>query len=106
MEAQEFFKIIVEKHFFVDYCPTVTNWIHKKRGTDGNKRPIQFTPKDIKAMKAAAKKLAKDIANVQFDKLNTKPVVQKPVKKERIPPEEPKVPLVRPKAEYSNKQYF
>lgn len=66
MEAQEFFKIIVEKHFFTDYCPTVTNWIHKKRGTDGNKRPIEFSPEDKKAMKEAAKQLAKDIAKVKF----------------------------------------
>lgn len=66
MEAKEFFKIIVEKHFFTAYCPEVTNFRHKKRGMDGNKRPIEFTAEDKKAMKAAVKQLAKDIAKVKF----------------------------------------
>jgi hypothetical protein len=111
MEAQEFFKIVPAKRFFTKYCTQVTNWTHKSRGYDGNKRPIEFSPEDIKAMKIAAKKVAKDIANVDFDKLiKPKPVGQKPAKwkrsKESIPAEEPKVPLVRPKAEYSNKKHF
>lgn len=66
MEAQDFFNVVPAKRFFTKYCNQVTNWTHKSRGFDGNKRPIEFTEADKKAMKRAASKLAKDIANVKF----------------------------------------
>lgn len=66
MEAQDFFNIVPAKRFFTKYCPQVTNWTHKSRGVDGNKRPIEFTAEDKKAMKLAVKQLVKDIANVKF----------------------------------------
>ena len=43
MSREEFFKIVPAKQFFTKYCPGITNYYHKLRGYDGNKKQIDFT---------------------------------------------------------------
>jgi hypothetical protein len=66
MNEQEFFKLIIASHFFTKYAPAVRNFKHKRRGIDGNRKPIAFSQEDRAEMKAAAKKLADDIKKAKF----------------------------------------
>ena len=61
MEDQKLFNIIPAARFFKRYCQGVTNWTHKCRGVDGNKRPIQFTKEDRLKIKDGKLKLIEDI---------------------------------------------
>jgi len=66
MNEQEFFKLIPAIQFFTKYAPGVKNFAHKRRGIDGNGKPITFSQEDRAAIKAAAKKLADDIKRAKF----------------------------------------
>ncbi len=66
MTKEEFFKIVPARQFFTKYCTGITNYYHKLRGFDGNKKPIDFTAEDKKQMQKCAAKLSKDLANVKF----------------------------------------
>jgi hypothetical protein len=66
MKRQEFFKLIRARVFFKEYCPEVRNYAHKMRGTDGNRKPIDFTEADKQAVKAAAARLGIRISAMKF----------------------------------------
>ena len=66
MTRDEFFKIVPAKQFFTRYCPGIPNFYHKLRGINGNNKPIDFTDEEKRIMTKAAKKLGKDVADVQF----------------------------------------
>jgi hypothetical protein len=66
MTREEFFRIIPARQFFKIYCPEVSNFYHKLRGLDGNKKPIDFSAEEKQLMNKAAKKIIKDIEGVNF----------------------------------------
>jgi len=66
MKQEEFFKIITAKMFFTVYCKDVKNWSHKRRGIDGNGKPIDFSESDKLAMQEAAKVLGGKLSKVKF----------------------------------------
>ena len=66
MTKEEFFKIVPARQFFTKYCPGITNYYHKLRGFDGNKKPIDFTDAEKKQMQSCAAKMSKDLAKVKF----------------------------------------
>lgn len=66
MERNSFYEVIRSIKFFNKYCPGVTNWKHKKRGTDGNKRPISFSPEEKEMIKAAAAQLGKELQKLKL----------------------------------------
>jgi hypothetical protein len=47
--------------FFKDYLPHIKSYKHKLRGKNGRGNPIDFTPAELKEIKAALKKLFKDL---------------------------------------------
>jgi hypothetical protein len=53
------FKYIKASQFLPDYCGIEYNVTtrHKMRGTDGNKKPIDFTDEEKKAIKGGLKKM-------------------------------------------------
>ena len=55
------FKYIVGKYFFKDYAPNVADWKKKMSGKNGRGNPIDFKENDKKEIKAALKKLFKDL---------------------------------------------
>ena len=55
------FDIIPAQRFFREFCPKVTNWTHKRRKMDGNKRPIDFTHEDRVKIEEAKQKLIESI---------------------------------------------
>ncbi len=59
---KEILKYISAKHFFRDYASGVTNFTHKMRGIDGNKKTIDFSEMDKKKIKAGVKQMAADIS--------------------------------------------
>lgn len=66
MTRDEFFKIVPARQFFTKYCTGISNYYHKLRGFDGNKKPIDFTDEEKKHMKKCAIKLGKELASVNF----------------------------------------
>lgn len=66
MTRDEFFRIVTAKEFFTKYCTEVTNYKHKMRGIDGNKKPIDFTDEDKRYIRKAAAKLGIDISKTKF----------------------------------------
>lgn len=67
MTTEQIFEIVKKNNFFTKYAPGVKNFNHKYRGLDGNKKPIDFTADDKKAIEQGAKKLAKDLENIKID---------------------------------------
>ena len=47
--------------FFRDYLPRIKSYKHKIRGKNGRGNPVEFTDQEKKEIKAAVKKMAKDI---------------------------------------------
>ena len=66
MTKEEFFKIVPARQFFTKYCTGITNYYHKLRGFDGNKKPIDFTDYEKDQIKNSIEKLSKDILNTKF----------------------------------------
>lgn len=66
MNKDEFFKIVPARQFFTKYCTGITNYYHKLRGFDGNKKPIDFTDHEKDQIKNSIQKLSKDILNTKF----------------------------------------
>jgi hypothetical protein len=66
MNRDQFFKVVKAYNFFETYCPKISNFQHKLRGFDGNKKPIDFTDEDKKIMKEAAAKLGGKFNDVKF----------------------------------------
>lgn len=58
---KEILKYLSAKHFFADYAKSVSNFTHKMRGTDGNKKPIDFSEEDKKEIISGLKEMTKDI---------------------------------------------
>lgn len=55
------FKYIKADRFFTDYLPLLRNYKHKIRGKDGNGKEIEFSAAEKKEIKAALKRLCKDL---------------------------------------------
>ena len=47
--------------FFRDYLPRIKSYKHKIRGKNGRGNPVEFADQEKKEIKAAVKKMAKDI---------------------------------------------
>lgn len=47
--------------FFREYLPHIKSYKHKIRGKNGRGNPVEFTDQEKKEIKAAVKKMAKDI---------------------------------------------
>ena len=60
-DKNEFFSIIPAARFFKVYAPKVMNWKHKRRGIDGNGKPIAFSESDLLQMKSGKSKLLEDL---------------------------------------------
>jgi hypothetical protein len=66
MTRDQFFKLVPARQFFTKYCPGITNYYHKCRGYDGNKKPIDFTDDDKAKMRKAAAKMGDALQDVKF----------------------------------------
>jgi hypothetical protein len=55
-------KYIKADQFFPAYCPDIKNYKRKISGANGRGNPIEFTQEEKKQIKAALKKLFKDIS--------------------------------------------
>lgn len=62
----DLFDVIKVGPFFKKYCPEVTNFYHKTRKEDGNRRPIDFDKADKAKIREAAKKLASDLRKLRL----------------------------------------
>lgn len=58
---KEAFKYIKADPFFANYLPLLRNYKHKIRGKDGNGKDIEFSEAEKKEIKAALKRLFKDL---------------------------------------------
>ena len=61
VNIKDFFSIIPASRFFKVYAPKVMNWKHKRRGIDGNGKPITFSETDYAQMNAGRIKLIEDL---------------------------------------------
>jgi len=61
---KQVFKYISARGFFNEYAPSVRNYTHKMRGTDGNGNPINFSKEDKKAIKTGLKKMVKECVHL------------------------------------------
>lgn len=57
---EDIFKKIPASVFFPEYAPCVKNYNHKRRGVDGNGKPICFSKEDKRLIKAGLKQMFKD----------------------------------------------
>jgi hypothetical protein len=57
---EDIFKKIPASVFFPEYAPGVKNYNHKRRGVDGNGKPIDFSKDDLRQIKAGLKKMFAD----------------------------------------------
>ena len=63
MQPDKIFEIVKLNKFMTRYSPTVKQWRNKNAGFDGRK-PISYTPQDLKEIKAGVRVLIKELKKV------------------------------------------
>lgn len=66
MTKEEFFTIVNVSRFFPKYAPGVKRFNHKRRGWDGNGKPISFTKEDKAEIKNGLEQMKKDFVKIKL----------------------------------------
>jgi hypothetical protein len=66
MTEEQFFSIVPAQRFFQEWCPHISNWRHKRRKIDGNKKPIDFTEVEKQRIRQAAQTLGKELGKLKM----------------------------------------
>jgi hypothetical protein len=51
------FKYVKADQFFPKYCPKIKSYMHKLRGVNWRGNPTEFTPEELKMIKAGLQKM-------------------------------------------------